>query len=55
MVERKRAHSVKPEWAYRMIEKHFPNVPKVELFARCARLGWDRWGAEAPPTAEAAE
>ena len=46
---------MKPEWAYRMIEEYFPNLPKVELFARCARSGWDRWGAEAPSTAEAAE
>jgi N6-adenosine-specific RNA methylase IME4 len=37
-----------------MIEAHFPNVPKIELFARRARPGWDQWGAEAP-TAEAAE
>jgi N6-adenosine-specific RNA methylase IME4 len=55
MVERKRAHSVKPEWAYELIESHFPNLPKIELFARRARPGWDRWGAEAPPDAEAAE
>ena len=52
--ERKRAHSQKPEWAYRMIEEYFPNLPKVELFARTARPGWDRWGLEAPDT-EAAE
>ena len=53
--ERKRAHSVKPEWAYRMIEEYFPNMPKIELFARTARPGWAAWGAEAPPSAEAAE
>ena len=53
--ERKRGHSVKPEWAYQMIETHFPNVPKCELFARQARPGWDCWGAEAPSSAEAAE
>lgn len=52
--ERKRGHSVKPEWAYRMIETHFPNLPKIELFARRARPGWDCWGAEAP-IADAAE
>jgi N6-adenosine-specific RNA methylase IME4 len=53
--ERKRGHSVKPEWVYEMIETHFPNVPKIELFARRARPGWDCWGLEAPPTSEAAE
>jgi N6-adenosine-specific RNA methylase IME4 len=52
--ERKRGHSVKPEWAYRMIEGYFPNIPKIELFARAARDGWDCWGLEAP-TMEAAE
>jgi N6-adenosine-specific RNA methylase IME4 len=54
VVERKRAHSVKPEWGYRWVEEHFPNVPKIELFARRARAGWDCWGAEAP-SADAAE
>lgn len=42
------AHSEKPDWAYEMIEKHFPNVPKVELNARRARPGWIVWGNEAP-------
>ena len=48
MVERKRSHSQKPEAAYVMIESYFPNLPKIELFARQARLGWSVWGAEAP-------
>lgn len=54
MVERRTAHSVKPEWAYRLVEDYFPNLPKVELFARRARAGWDCWGFEAP-AAEAAD
>ncbi|MBR0694277.1 MT-A70 family methyltransferase [Bradyrhizobium lablabi] len=54
MVERRTAHSTKPEWNYRLAEEYFPNLPKVELFARRARPGWDCWGFEAP-TAEAAE
>ena len=53
--ERKRGHSEKPEWVYQIIERHFPNMPKIELFARTARAGWDCWGLEAPPSAEAAE
>lgn len=43
-----RDHSVKPEWQYEMIERYFPNVPKIELNARRARDGWDSWGLEAP-------
>jgi N6-adenosine-specific RNA methylase IME4 len=45
-----RGHSVKPDWQYELIEAYFPNVPKIELNARRARDGWDRWGNEAPPT-----
>jgi len=54
IIERRRAHSVKPEQVYALIESYFPNLPKIELFARTARAGWSRWGAEAP-AAEAAE
>lgn len=34
----------------------FPNVPRVELFARKARPGWDAWGneVEAPVDATSA-
>jgi N6-adenosine-specific RNA methylase IME4 len=42
------AHSEKPEAFYELIESYFPNVPKIELNARQARSGWDRWGLEAP-------
>ncbi len=48
-------HSVKPKWAYDFIERWYPNLPKVELFARRARAGWDRWGLDAPTQTEAAE
>jgi hypothetical protein len=43
-----REHSRKPEVAYEIIEKMFPNVPKIELNAREHREGWDSWGFEAP-------
>ena len=46
-------HSEKPAVFYDLIEAYFPNLPKIELFARTARPGWDCWGAEAPM--EAAE
>jgi N6-adenosine-specific RNA methylase IME4 len=51
-------HSEKPTVSYEIIEKMFAGVPRLEMFARCAREGWASWGAEAPtqdehPTAEA--
>ena len=53
VAERRRGHSIKPEWGYRMIEQFYPSLPKIELFARTARTGWDSWGWEAPGTAAA--
>jgi N6-adenosine-specific RNA methylase IME4/ParB-like chromosome segregation protein Spo0J len=41
-------HSKKPEAFYRIIEHYFPNVSKVELFARNGRPGWQAWGNQAP-------
>jgi N6-adenosine-specific RNA methylase IME4 len=41
-------HSEKPAIVYELIEHHFPNLPKIELFARGGRKGWDAWGNEAP-------
>ena len=32
-----------------MIERMYPELPRIELFARHARPGCDRWGNEAPP------
>ncbi len=37
-------HSQKPGIFYEMIEKMYPNFPKLELFARGSRTGWDAWG-----------
>jgi N6-adenosine-specific RNA methylase IME4 len=39
-------HSEKPETFAEMIERYFPTVPRLELFARRRRPGWDVWGAE---------
>jgi N6-adenosine-specific RNA methylase IME4 len=47
-----REHSRKPDEARRMIEAIFPNLPKVELFARSPCEGWDVWGQEAPANVE---
>jgi N6-adenosine-specific RNA methylase IME4 len=44
-------HSEKPDIFAKHIERIYPNVPKLEMFARAARPGWDVWGNEA----EAAE
>jgi N6-adenosine-specific RNA methylase IME4 len=41
-------HSAKPAIFYELIEEMFPSLPKVELFARQKRAGWDGWGQEAP-------
>jgi N6-adenosine-specific RNA methylase IME4 len=38
-------HSVKPDWAYDMIEAQSPG-PYLEMFARRERSGWTSWGNE---------
>jgi N6-adenosine-specific RNA methylase IME4 len=38
------AHSAKPDVVYDIIEKMYPEFPKLELFARNKRSGWDSWG-----------
>ena len=38
------AHSEKPDAFADMIAAMFPNVPKLEMFARTRRPGWDVWG-----------
>lgn len=40
-------HSEKPDIFYELIERYFPNLPKIELNARRSRPGWDAWGYEA--------
>ncbi len=41
-------HSAKPEAALEIIERYFPNVPKIELNRRGKpKSGWDAWGLEA--------
>lgn len=47
-------HSAKPEVFHEMIEGLFPTIPRIEMFARSARPGWDVWGAEAPEQEDAA-
>jgi N6-adenosine-specific RNA methylase IME4 len=44
-------HSAKPEQFLDMVEQYFP-APRLELFARRGRLGWDAAGDEAVATVE---
>ena len=41
-------HSQKPEEVRSRIVKLMGNVPKIELFARTKREGWDCWGNQLP-------
>jgi N6-adenosine-specific RNA methylase IME4 len=43
-----RRHSEKPDVFAETIEQLFPNLSKMELFARKQRPGWNVWGNEAP-------
>lgn len=43
-------HSKKPEIAYEIIERLYPNTTKLELYARNTRDGWDSWGNEVSDT-----
>jgi N6-adenosine-specific RNA methylase IME4 len=45
-------HSAKPIAFRKLIEKMFPTVRKVELFAREQSNGWDVWGNEVQEAAE---
>lgn len=50
--ERKGKHSAKPAWFAEQIERLYPDLPKLELFCRSPRPGWDAWGYEAAGRAE---
>ena len=44
-------HSEKPGAFHELIERMYPDLPAIELFARRARDGWDVWGNEAEQAA----
>lgn len=46
IVAPRRRHSQKPEPFAAMIERLYPTLPKLEMFARRARAGWHCWGNE---------
>lgn len=41
-----REHSRKPDCFYDQIERQYPLLSKIELFARNSRAGWASWGNE---------
>jgi hypothetical protein len=50
---RRGEHSRKPDEAYELIERMYPDLPLIELFARgLARPGWAAWGNQAEAPAE---
>ena len=42
----RREHSRKPDETYKLIEAMYPELPRIELFARQTRPGWAAWGNE---------
>lgn len=42
--EQVKKHSKKPEIAYQIIARLYPNSRKLEMYARNTRNGWDSWG-----------
>lgn len=44
--EQVKRHSQKPEKAYEIIERLYPTLTKLEMYARNKRIGWDSWGNE---------
>ena len=45
-VAKPQKHSKKPEISYRIIERVYPNLKKLEMYARTEREGWDSFGNE---------
>lgn len=45
--EKKGRHSAKPVFFAEQIEKLYPGIPRLEMFNRSGREGWDVWGFEA--------
>lgn len=50
--EERTDHSVKPAWFAEQIERIWPMLPKIELFTRNARPGWDVWGNQSESQAK---
>lgn len=46
MFDYRREHSRKPAQTHEKLELLFGNIPRLEMFAREERAGWDCWGNE---------
>ena len=46
--EKVQRHSQKPEISYEIINRLYPNLKKLELYARTEHSGFDVWGNEVP-------
>jgi N6-adenosine-specific RNA methylase IME4 len=46
--EKRGKHSKKPEYFRKLITEVCGDLPRIELFARERKKGWDSWGNEAP-------
>jgi len=46
-------HSAKPPVFYELIERMYPEFPKIELFCREPREGWASWGNQVAQGASA--
>ena len=44
--EQVKRHSQKPEVAYQIIERLYPDTKKLEMYSRLKRKGWSAWGNE---------
>lgn len=44
--EKVKKHSQKPEVSFEIINRLYPNLKKIELYARKERENWDCWGNE---------
>lgn len=42
--EKRGVHSAKPQVIYEIIESMYQELPKIELFCRSPKQGWDVWG-----------
>jgi site-specific DNA-methyltransferase (adenine-specific) len=48
IMSQKDKHSKKPYEAYSKIELMYGDIPRIELFARHKRQGWEAWGNQVP-------
>lgn len=44
--EQVKKHSQKPKIAYEIIERLYPSIQRIEMYARNERSSWDCWGNE---------